>query len=306
MDDYFNRQSACELCFREAGQLWHLYTPGELTEIIFVSREDFSFGLTLTGVAKAMYPNLDIYAFELMSNHVHFILSGSEYDCREFFRSFSKKLKAFIVRHRRTVDFSGFNCSLLPLDNLTTVRNEICYVHRNGYLVSPDRTPFSYKWGTGMFYFCPFEGLIAEKPYRTLPYKDKRMILQSVAQALPDNYTVLDGCLNPSSYCRVSNGMRFFSSAHQYFYLLSKNQEANGEIAKRLSDKVFITDDEMYGTVREICVKDYGVAKPLNLPSDSKISVAKTMKFNYNASKKQIKRILKLDFNILDELFGPD
>ena len=85
---------------------------------------------------------------------------------------------------------------------------------------------------------------------------------------------------------------------------MSRNVEANGQIAKRLGDNVFLTDEEMYGAVCMLCKKDYSVASPLLLSPDAKLSVAKTMRFNYNASTKQIKRILKLELSVLNELFA--
>jgi hypothetical protein len=49
----------------------------------------------------------------------------------------------------------------------------------------------------------------------------------------------------------------------------------------------------------------YGVMSPPSLSKDSKIETAVWMHHNYNASNKQIGRILHLDLQIVDALFPP-
>lgn len=43
--------------------------------------------------------------------------------------------------------------SLKPINDLKALREAIVYVNRNGYVVNPSHTPFSYPWGTGRYYF---------------------------------------------------------------------------------------------------------------------------------------------------------
>lgn len=50
----------------------------------------------------------------------------------------------------------SFRMSLKSVCDLRTLRNTIVYVNRNGYVVNPAYTPFSYPWGTGRYYFNDF------------------------------------------------------------------------------------------------------------------------------------------------------
>lgn len=222
MDDYFIKQKPCETKFNEANPMWHLCTSGEISEIIFTDCDDFSFGMTTVGLCKAACPNVLIYAFTLMSNHVHFVLSGEEGDCREFFRLFKYRLKTYYRLKNRTNTFYEFNCRLLKISDLSSARNEIAYVHRNGYLVTPGCTPFSYKWGTGMFYYTGFGGNIIETPVTSLTYRQKRLIFHNRGEDLPDNFTVFDNYVCPTSFCNICDGMGMYLNAHQYFRLLSR------------------------------------------------------------------------------------
>ena len=86
--------------------------------------------------------------------------------------------------------------------------------------------------------------------------------------------------------------------------MLSKNWEAYSEIAKRLGDTVIITDEEMYNVAAALSIKNYGIKNPGILNPNQKLELAKQLKQDYYASNKQIKNILKLDINVINELFG--
>ena len=74
-------------------------------------------------------------------------------------------------------------------------------------------------------------------------------------------------------------------------------------IAKELGDKVTYTDYEIYSAIMSLCIRRYEVKNPSLLDKDAKIEVAKIMHFDYNASNKQIKRVLRLDDNVIETLF---
>ena len=94
-----------------------------------------------------------------------------------------------------------------------------------------------------------------------------------------------------------------FRDAHHYFYMVSKNFEAYSEIAQRLHEKVIYSDEEMYSAVSHIAYKQYRIKQPSLLSAKDKIEVAKRMHYEFNASNRQIKNILKLDDSIIEELF---
>lgn len=306
IDSFIERQSRSEFLFLQAGSIWHLYTPGENSRVVFETEEDYSFGMTLCGICKASFPKLSIYAFALMSNHVHFILSGEERDCSSFFGLFVIRLKLYYSRQQKIVDLTEFSKSKIQIINdLNSLRNEIAYVNRNGFLVCPDYSPFSYRWGASMFYFNGFKDIVQERSFNDLLFDEKRRLCHCRETALPETYKVIYNYISPKSYCDIQTGMDFFLNAQQYCFLLFKNQEANSNIAKRLGDTLFVTDEEMFGIVLEICRKEYDVKSVYQLTNSSKIELAKTLRFKYNATKKQIRRFLKIEHPVLDELFGP-
>ena len=94
-----------------------------------------------------------------------------------------------------------------------------------------------------------------------------------------------------------------FRDSHHYFSLLSKNVESFSSIARRLGDRVVVTDEEMYNLLTRIAQRDYKLNQVSLLPPQEKIRLAKMMHFEYNATNSQIQRLLKLDISVVNELF---
>lgn len=245
-----------------------------------------------------------ILAFEVMSNHIHFILCGNREDCLAFFAALKRKLKRYFSGKGRYVRLTDFDANVIPIDNLNSLRKEIAYVHRNGFLVYPGVTPFSYPWGSGILYFNQIPRPELFPKYSTLSEMQKRAVCRGRAAELPVQYRVDGDLILPQTYCDYELGMSLFRDAQHYFSILSKNYEAYSEIAKRLGDSIFLTDDEMFAALRIISKKQFDESRPSMLPNASKLELARIMRKDYNASEGQIQRMLRLDPGVVRELFG--
>ena len=303
-ETYFDKEQEAEYLFNTNGPFWHLYTPGNLTSIIFSNDEDFIFGMNLIAQVAAKFPEVQIYTFEIMNNHLHLIVSGSEYSCRMFFNMIKERLNRYLWNRGSSLDSDRFNCNLIRITDLKMLRNEIVYVNRNGYVARQDCTPYSYPWGAGIAIFNPTASLLPSTRYSKLTIRQKREVCKSKDVDLPGDLLVYGSIILPSSYCSLKKTEQFFRSPHHYFSLLSKNWEAYSEIAKRLGETMIITDEEMYGAVSALSAKEFGNKNPRLLSADTKIELARRMKTEFYASPKQIRNILKVDQGVIDELFG--
>ncbi len=295
-----NYEDFIDYQFYSTGPFWHLYTPGTNQEIIFHSEEDYKYGITSSAIS--VDKSVRIIASAIMSNHIHDILAGTEDACINYFERRKAKLMRYSRARGRDIDFNQFNCLTAPINSINSLRNEIAYVNRNGYVVTPGCTPFSYKWSTGMYYYNP-AACIGGVPFSKLKYREKRSITHSRIMELPASYLVKDDCIFIPSFINIKEGESWFRDAHQYFNILSKNREAFSEVAKRIGDEVFLTDNELFESLCSYCRKHYGVSKPSSLPPNDKITVAVMMKSELHASKGQIRRMLNLSDNLIRELF---
>lgn len=294
----------CEYRFMAGAPFWHLYTDGNNADIIFRTVEDFKTGMNMMAICTLRCPEVKVFTFELMNNHLHIILSGEKLKCVELFDMLRIRLQRYFIRRGNAVNLRCLECNMLQITSLQSLRNEIAYVNRNGFIVRPDCTPFSYPWGAGAAFFNPFLEMLPSIDYDSLTVRQKRNICHSNNIDLPANKAkVFNGIIIPSSYCHIDEGESFFRSAHQYFHHLSRKYEAYSEIAQILHESVFISDEEMYSVVCSLCVRMYSVKNPSQLGSKERIEMARKMHQEYNASNRQIRNILKLDKNIIDTMF---
>lgn len=304
MKTFAEKERACEIAFEECGPFWHVYTDGTGMGDIFCSEEDLKLGMTLLAVCATVSPEVDLITFELMSNHVHLIMHGEREDCLEFFEFYKRRLKRLFTKMGRVVDWDCFQQHILEIESLKALRNEIIYANRNAYVANYKYTPFSYPWGGGWAYFSPIVYMLPVKTAEEMGSSKMRELThyRDVANLAPLKF-VGDVPFIPS-FCRIDIGERMFQDARSYFHLLTRNAEAFSQIASRLRDTVFLTDDEMF-VVAARCAAEMFSTKLGLLTPDQRVQLARKLHFDYNATNQQLRRVLKLDISVLNEMFPP-
>ena len=82
-----------------------------------------------------------------------------------------------------------------------------------------------------------------------------------------------------------------------------KKKERQQLLLQQVKEKPFLTDEELYSVICSHISKEYSVKTPAQLNAQQKIDTARQMHFGYNASNQQLRRMLRLDLSILEELF---
>jgi len=296
------QETGCEMLFRNLGNCWHIYTP-EQFPIVFGTDDDFKAGMNLLAICAKTFPDVRILTFEMMSNHLHLCVSGLEERVAAFIAMLIKYLGRYLKETSRPVDLSEWNRPPRIITDLNDIRNVITYINRNGYLVHPDVTPFSYPWGANRFFFSPelvrFHGLSDETLSQKYLRKNFRSRLLDGYCGLP----TIDGYVSPISFCDIATAERLFRDARHYFYKISHDIESQQTIASELGERVFYTDSELYAFVKSKCKTEYNVDAPPLLPGDAKVRLAKVLHYDYNADNQQVARILRLDLAVVASLF---
>lgn len=293
MKDFVVKERSCDVSFQSYGPYWHVYTSGKETPLIFNTREDFAFAMNVVAQAYAC-SEINILAFEIMGNHFHFVLSADEIQIHQFWSLMRKKMmKVFPV-------IKDVKLSLKPIDNLQSLRNNIIYTNRNGYVADPAHTPFSYPWGTGRYYFNDFP---VEHCLSDLHTCQRRLMFRGRDPHLPGQWKFIDGYICPLSFCSIESGMAMFRDAHHYFYLISKNIESNSELASELGGEEFLTDSELFKRLFQIIKSEYGVPQINALGTQQKIDLAIRLRREFHSSNGQIRRLLHLSQYEIDSLF---
>lgn len=293
MKSFHEEERICELVFESIGECYHLWTP-ENFEIIFTSDSDFKIGMDITAVSAKLFPDIRILTYELMANHLHMILAGPESRICSLFKTMKRFLTRYFQANGRSIDWSGFTPGLRRINSLEDLRNVIIYDNRNGYVISPRHTPFSYPWGANRYYFNPDACRLSMIKAKKMTLRERQSSTRSRSADNVSDIMYFDGYALPLSFCDIETGQKLFRNASHYFNKVSRSIETDKSIAKEIGENIYYTDNDLFALISKTCRERYGIPNPGQIPSEAKVEIAKMMRFEYNASVKQIQRILKL------------
>lgn len=261
--------------------------------------------MNIVGICALLSTGVTIFTFELMSNHVHFTVTGNRNDVEPFCKRFKRYLSKWLEHTDKTVNLENWNISMRQIETLRDARNVLAYNNRNGFLVIPEETPFSYLWGANRYFFNKEAKLrYAESTSkRVMTKRERRELIHSHDADSIEGPILMDGYACPLSFCAIKEAESLFRNASHYLSAITKNVESQKEIAAEIGEKIFYNDNELYSILIRMSKEQYGEPRPTLLPKDGKISIAKELHFDYNASNKQISRMLNLDPGLVANLF---
>lgn len=295
MKNFVDAERFCQTSFQSAGCCFFVSTSGKDTPLLFSTEEDFIFVMNVIAQVSANYDSMKVIAFEVMNNHFHFVIAcESEPVIEDFFLVVKKRL----FRHFPLI--RPVKLDIRPILDLNSIRSRIVYTHRNGYVANPDHTPFSYKWGTGRYYFneFPIEGELSK-----LKVDVKRNMFRGRDPKLPPEWKVIEDYVAPTSFCAIRFGMSLFRDAHHYFSAVSKNVEAYSGIAGELDDGEYLTDQELFSQLTQLIRNSYHVPALRELTKAQRLDLARILHYDYRSSNGQIRRVLGLTQYEVDSLF---
>jgi len=304
MKTFYDAEQYCCGIFDSLWPFWHLWTP-EDAPVVFRNEQDFMDGMGIVGICAKLTPEIKVLTFQLMSNHVHFTLSGPEAEAKSFYETLIALLSNWLKSRKRTVSLDTWTPSLRRIETMSDLRNVIAYNNRNGFLVHPEHTPFSYPWGANRYYFNPEAKLrFSQNADKTLmTVRTKRDLVRSHIADGVAGPAMSDGYACPLDYCDIELGEKLFRNATHYLNHITRNVESQKTIAAEIGERIFYTDEELFNVVCTLSKQASGQFSPATLPKEMKTSIAKTLHFEYNAGNKQIARMLRMDLGVVNAMF---
>lgn len=301
-NEFARLENLCQFRFEEAGDCFHVCSR-ENHPVLFRTEDDFKTAMNVVAFASLMCSDLKIYTFEIMDNHLHFAMSGQRSRIEMFLHILVAKLASRPELATSSGDIKGLSFDIYQIDSVGNLRNVIAYVNRNGPVINPDESVFTYKWGANRYFFNP-EALLRFKDCgKITTFRERRLLFRSDDFSCEKPIIVLDGYVSPLCYCSISEAQNFFPSNRHYFYSVSRNIEASLSVAKIIGERIFYSDTDLFAHITSKCSKEYNCSTISSLSKESKIELARELHFNYNAGNKQICRLLKLDMTVVSALF---
>ena len=278
---------------------YHISSKALERNNIFHTREDFVTAMNDVAMCSLRF-DVRILCFCLMSNHFHFILEGSHEECYAFMAEF-KRICSMRMR-RGNGDINALRNVDLHFDVLDTqeyLENAIAYVLRNPLAAHIIVMPYFYEWSSAMAYFrggrLP-EGIALS----TLSQRKRREILRSRYDAVPDSFILTgQGYVDPVCYIALEEVEKIYYHPSRLLMAMSRRVENEFEISTGAANRIIISDSELKTQIRELISHEFGVTSLSQLSADDRLRLCLLLKRNFNASVKQIARVLRLSQSVV-------
>lgn len=229
---------------------YHFCTDGLKAGCLFYNQSQYAFGMTLIATITLLF-KIKIYAFVLMPNHIHIILSGKGEDCYQAFKYLKRRISARLVKDGYPPLPEQYDFKLVPIDNMNQMKSNIIYVVRNPYEKGLS-LPGGYPWGSGYLYYSTMHSFIDGVPADRL---SARAIEQMTGRRLkfPNTwkYHQVLGIL-PSSFVDISMVKRLFHGHKEYMTSIIKDYESLVKIADSLEEG---SPEFDFKEIRDIVIK---------------------------------------------------
>ena len=241
-----------------------------------------------------------IVSFVLMDNHVHFVLQGTMPSCKEFIVKFKNLTGKYISsRYGIKGHIHTLSAEIIKIDTPDRLISTLAYIDRNPIVAGWRRMPDEYKWGVARFLFRRLDDTEGYRQLDSFSQREQRILL-GTHQQLPQEWMVDgDGMLDPRCFVDMEFLEKLYRTPGRYLYFLSKKLE--GEVDKFFSmgTGTFVQDKDMRGIVCRLAMELFGENDIKMLCINSRLMLARKLRYEYASTVKQISRMLHLNPELL-------
>lgn len=282
-------------------EYWFVTTDHLTDRIWFRDDDDFKMGMNLVAVL-AVALSVNVLAFILMSNHVHFVLCCSEEKAHQFIREFKRRhsqymnkkygVRELLRRVRERVDpVSGVDESLewvIAYTNMNSVAAKICL------------SPTGYAWGTGDTFF------------KTRPVKGRRMgtlsdrariaLLHSTQPMPPHLLVGEDGYILPESYVDVAMVETVYRTPSRMNFFLQNSSKAKRRLSSAEAGAPSFRDQVILPAMMDLCQSLFQKSSLSSLTRDELAELLKQLRYRFSSHASQLARVTGLSCSKVIEL----
>lgn len=282
---------------------YHVCTNGNAIEWMFQDDEDFIAGVNRIGLCVLM-SSVEVVAFILMDNHVHFVLYGTAVQCKAFINIYKRLTGRWISNKYGLSDYLRLlPTEMIRIDDEECLMNTIAYIDRNPIVAGYKFMPCEYPWGTARYMFRDkaYESVKNVKYAKVgnMTSEQQRSVLKTRIRVPVDWLVSQNGMILPGSFMDLGHVERIFKTPARYSYFLAKKLEGLVEVQMLESRKTFMPDKDLRKVTKQISRKMYGVDDVRSLDVNSRLAIARKLRYDYASTVKQISRMLYLDPDVL-------
>jgi len=265
---------------------YHLATDGKWNGTIFHTPSQFAYGMIVVGLITKIYA-IEVYAFTLMDNHIHILLSGTGRACRDAFYYMVRKLNLMLKKDDFPELPEDYGFKLVSINSLDQLRNNYIYLDRNPY-EKGWCVPSAYPWGTAFIHYSYYEELFVWKKAGEMSKRELERITGSRAP-IPANWEFNPTLgLNPASFVQKSKFRQLFPTIKAYQSRLIKDYEAFVQVADSLGEEISFSAEDVDCITTQLLRDVFPGKEVRELQNDEKGRLAVIMVQRYQMSTRMV------------------
>ena len=279
---------------------YHLCTDGKMCKRLFHSDRHFAFVVNTLAIIAVKF-DVIIYAYEIMPNHIHLILSCTGDTCVEIFDYLMRRISAMLEEDGYEGPPDNYFFKLIPVENAASMRSLYVYLARNPY-EKGICMPCSYKWGTGRLAFSDINELAGGKKVSEYSKRELTKLLRS-KEELPGDWILSPeiGVL-PQCFIRTKKFYELFPTVKNWLTMLVKDYESCLRISKEVDEEMELSDIERNDIVSTLIVKEYKKSGIGELSEPERFRLAGDLFSRYNMKTWEIATLLKISPKVVSQV----
>ena len=282
---------------------YHVCTDGASLDWMFRDDSDFVAGVNRLGIC-AVVSGVKLVSFVLMDNHVHFVLYGEMPSCKDFILRFKNLTGKYIFsQYGIKGHIHALPAEIIRIDTPDRLLATLAYVDRNPIVAGWRKMPDEYRWGVSRFMFRSQSGFECFRRLDTFSLREQSVFLGTHVK-LPQDWRVDEnGMLDVRCFVDVVFLERLFKSPGRYLYFLSKKLEGDIDQFFSTGTRTFVQDKDLRMIVEKLAKELYGEGDVRLLSVNTRLLLARKLRYEYASTVKQIARMLHLDVELLKGYF---
>ena len=275
---------------------FYLITTDHLKSAIwFRDEEDFKAAMNIIPIIAASI-GVNVLAFILMSNHVHFVLEGSHEQVLEFITAFKKHYSYYLNRKYQIKEcLRGNKVDIKELNlNEESLERAIAYVQMNSVAAGICFGPSEYPWGTGGSFFkvTPSKG----KPLENLSFSSRCRLLHSKKDIPRGLLLCEDGYIIPESYVKTKFVEDLFRRQSRMAHFLRSSSKAKLRLDAKDTEIPSFKDHIIIPVVKEMCRAFFSKDSIRELLPIQQAEILRQIRFRFSSNINQLVRVTEIPY----------
>ena len=265
-------------------------------ELLFRDEEDYIYGMNTIALILLQFPTVAVYAFVLMSNHIHLLLGGPKKDCEAFYDAVMHRLSLWMKRKyglTGIVPYGKENRTTITVNGLEHFIIEVLYILRNPFKAKIC-FPGDYQWSSVGMYFSA-RGRLTGRRASTFTARELRKILKTNIRVPGEFEITPNGLIIPRFVSWHVVEKAFDGNEAEFLRRLMEPVEARHNQLSGLPMELKFSDQEIAARVQTICQNELNVKTHLQRPAKELLRLCRTLSIRFGTSPDQLQRVVGVD-----------